>query len=128
MRAAIHFARRLNAVADNAAVAVRTCGRKGLDRALEAVEGHGPAALRNAHGFVVVVSANVAARHWGSPGRTHIWPGGTHMGLWRHQSPAAAKVPATLTGVRAAGRGKPAPDRQAPSAAAIGRQAAPAVL
>src|SRR5215831_5359067 len=63
MRAAIHVALRLDAMPDNTAVAVRTFGRQGLNRALEALEGHGPAALRNAHGPVVIVAADVTACH-----------------------------------------------------------------
>src|SRR5262245_23478944 len=67
MGAAEDLAVRLDAMADDPAVAVGAMGRHGLDGAFEAVEGHRPASLRHVQGLVIVVTANVAARHRGTP-------------------------------------------------------------
>src|SRR5690348_9548167 len=87
-----------------------------VDGALEAVEGHGPAALRNAHGPVVIVAGNVTACHGGPPGTTRV--------DLAHSIPAPAKAPAAVTGAHATnGKGRRAPDRQALSAAMTVRRA-----
>src|SRR5262245_41440457 len=65
--AAEDFAIRLDAVTDHPAIAVGTARGHGLDGAFEAVEGHRPASLRHLQGLVVIVTANVAARHRAAP-------------------------------------------------------------
>src|SRR5690606_15609995 len=63
MRAAIDLPGLLHAMAGDAYAAVRTDGRGGLDRALEAVEGPGPALLGELERLVVVVAAVIAPGH-----------------------------------------------------------------
>src|SRR5262245_52009163 len=84
MGAAVGLALRLDAVADDAAVAMGTARGHGVDGAFEAVESHGAAALGDAQGLVVVVAADVAGRH-----RALLAAIGLPV-----QRPAVAKVPA----------------------------------
>src|SRR5262249_20438072 len=63
MGTAIDLISGLDAVTDHAAVAVRTTRCHGVNGAFEAVESHAPAALRDAEGFVVVVTANITSSH-----------------------------------------------------------------
>jgi len=63
MGTAINLIAGLDAVTDHAAVAVCATRRHGVYGAFEAVEGHAPAALRDAEGFVVVVTAHITSSH-----------------------------------------------------------------
>ena len=63
MGAAIDLSLRLDPVANHTAIAVRASRSHGLDGALEAVERHRPAPLRNLECLVVVVAANIALCH-----------------------------------------------------------------
>src|SRR5262245_34044974 len=63
MGTAINLTSGLDAVTDHTAVAVRTTRCHGVNGAFDAVEGHGPAALRDAESFVVVSTANITSRH-----------------------------------------------------------------
>jgi hypothetical protein len=63
MRAAINLALRFQAVSHDPALAMRALRGQGVDRALETVEGHRAATLRHAERLVVVVTANITARH-----------------------------------------------------------------
>src|SRR6185295_1775204 len=61
--AAVDRARRLDAVADDAAAAVLATRRQGVDRALEAVEDVGRTLHHHLEGLIVVVSADFTSRH-----------------------------------------------------------------
>src|SRR5687768_11635087 len=68
MRAAEHLAAGFDAVAQDAAAAVRAGRRELLHRAFKAVEGMGGARDGDAHRLVVIVAARFAAWHVDSPG------------------------------------------------------------
>ena len=55
---------RLNAMPDNCASAMRASRRHTLDRAFEAVEGHGSIALSDQDGLVVHVPTHIALGHF----------------------------------------------------------------
>src|SRR5262245_15583024 len=67
MGAAINLAPGFDAMADHPAIAVGAMRRHGVDRALEAVEGHGACALGDAKSLVIVVTADVASGHHTPP-------------------------------------------------------------
>src|SRR2546423_7784878 len=67
MGAAKHPAGGLDAVADDLAAAMGAGGRHRLDRAFEAVEGHRAAGIGDLEGLVVIIAADIACRHRGSP-------------------------------------------------------------
>src|SRR5258708_23467260 len=62
----------LQPVADDLHLAVLARGRELVDRALEAVEGVAPAALRDRERLVVVVAAGFALRHDRLLGTDHL--------------------------------------------------------
>src|SRR5512134_121090 len=69
VRAAVHLSAGLDAVADDAALAVRAGRRERLYRALEAVERMRGAGEGDVHRLVVIVAAGLTAGHGLSPFR-----------------------------------------------------------
>ena len=70
VRAAVGLSVRLDAVADDAALAVRARRSEYMDRALEAVEGMLLSALGDQEGLVVVVAADLTLSHCALPLKT----------------------------------------------------------
>jgi hypothetical protein len=58
-------------MADDLAVAMGASGRHRVDRAFEAVEGHRTAGIRHLERLIVIVAADIACRHRGSPEMPH---------------------------------------------------------
>src|SRR5207244_4089563 len=67
MSAAKDVAGRLDSMPADLAAAMRARGRHRLHRAVEAVEGHRAAGAGDLEGLVVIVAADIASGHRGSP-------------------------------------------------------------
>src|SRR5689334_2225255 len=63
MRTAVHFSLRLNAVANDAAFAVRAAGSHGVDGTFKTVEGQRAAILGDSERLVVIIAADIAPGH-----------------------------------------------------------------
>src|SRR3990170_3047078 len=83
VRAAVKGAAALNAMSDDLAAAMRAHGRKGVDGALERIEGVGFASHGDGEGLVVIVPAYLAFRHCAAP-----WPAARGPGCVRGDSTA----------------------------------------